>query len=136
MNEINVLKGKLKQKDYNLDDKTLEFIKETYPKVISEVINEDQMLTGLINYGPISKSTLALNNALVLGFRYDEFNQNGLSDEEWEKNYLEQIKMLETFISNMERELSQKLGIICNIIKYDEFSVQIVSIDDEQKSIS
>lgn len=96
------------------------FIERTYKKVLFENINNngDVLMT---NFGPESGNFMVPNNALVLGIRYDEFNQANMDDSTWDKNNKEQIK----FLLNIEDQLinNSNLDIQVYIIKYNEYSI-------------
>ena len=61
---------------------------------------------------------------MVLGFRYDEFNTQGKTDEQWDDNYNKQLEYINNIMNEAEDKLSKKLGIPVVIIKYDQFSIK------------
>lgn len=76
------------------------------------------------NVGPTSSSFFARNDALVIGFRYDEFNDEGMDDETFDINYENQQKYYKSLNKQLENELKNKLQIPVTIIEYDENSIK------------
>lgn len=108
------------------NDEIDQFIKQTFPKLIFEDVtgNGDK---GLVMYGPNSQSYMARNDAIVIGFRYDEWNTDGLSDEEWDElDYKRKFEFLPDLFQNILQEaLEKKIEVPVQIIKYNDFSVRI-----------
>ena len=127
--EINNMFMLSNQNNQNFNKEQYNFIDKTINKVIVDYDNIDEK--GIeINYGPDSDSFFAPNDALVLGFRFDEFNLNGMNQNEWLINRLEQYQFLENLFPKMEKEISKKINMPCKIIQYNEYSV---IIDKEKK---
>lgn len=106
-----------------LDEKAIQFIENTYKKVIYEGKSDDDR-GHIIMYGPDSKHFMAPNDALVLGMRYDMFNLNGLNDEQWKDLYFKQIEFLNHMLKKMQEELNEISDISVNIIQYTDFSIE------------
>lgn len=118
-----LLQEKIENKNYDLDEKSKKMIEETYQKVTFEDVlrNGKQCMT---NYGPDSSSFMAPNDAIVLGIRYNEFAENGLSDKEWDELHDKQLSYLVELIKKMIEELKEKLQNPIAILKYTEFSIR------------
>lgn len=108
-----------------MSDKMICFIESTYKKVIFENMNNDGQLYD-INYGPDNPMYFAPNNALIIGVRYDDFNLNGQTDEEWDANRNKQFYYLFELMENIENDGKNKFSAPVICIKYDEYSVKIV----------
>ncbi len=124
----------LKQDDV-LDEKSEELIKRTFQTVIKEV---DEKISGpfMAVYGPLASDAFqAKNDSLVIGFRYDEFNTDGLSDEEWEELNEKQYAFLTKQNQEMMTELSEKYHIPVKVIEYDEYSVQPLEYEKKNKQM-
>lgn len=80
-------------------------------------------------YGPDSDSFLARNDAIVIGMRYDEFYENGLSDSEWDKLHDKQLLYLYSLLNKMNVQLANNSDIPISVLKYNEFSVRARKID-------
>ena len=130
--ELEFLKRKLINRDYSFDESVFNFINSTYKKLIFEVINENPSIIAKISYGPVSDTYFALNNSLVLGIRYDEFNIGTMTEDEWFFNRIKQKELIETLIQNLETKISNDLKIPCKVIEYDNFSVNLLN---NQKTI-
>ena len=97
----------------------MNFIATTFKETIRE--NKDQKLA--YNYGPSSSTYMADDESLILGFRYDEFNLNGMTDDVWDANNDKQWAILEQINPQMEQLLSSKTGMPVKVIQYDEYSI-------------
>lgn len=119
--EFEYLKRIYMTNDFGLNSITENFIQNTYKKVIAEEIGVENTL---IHYGPVSPRFFAPIDALVIGFRYDDFNYNGMSDNEWDINYTKQkeflYKNIPTLLNTMKTNLNNNN---IALIKYDDFSV-------------
>ena len=107
-------------------DEIIFFIESSYKKVISIDCEGDY-----INYGPENINFFARKTDLVLGFRYDEYTQNGNTDEEKLANYFSQLEFLNK-ISDKIEELARENNIELKLIKYDYNSVY--TKDSEEKN--
>ncbi len=121
--EKNFLKNKLNNQDYNLDNETITFINSTFKKLIKE-IHENINEPFDTNFGPTSSRYLARNDALIIGFRYDEFNDNGMDDETFDKNYEKQKEYIKILNKQFEDEIENKLNHPVKVIEYDENSIK------------
>ena len=121
--EIKFLKNIKFNDNKVLNSEEKEFIENTYAKVIFEDVlgNGEKCITF---FGPNSRNFWAKNNSLVIGIRYDEFTDNGLSDDEWDILHEKQIEFLNKLIDKMIVEYNKKLKIPVSIIRYNEFSVR------------
>ncbi len=108
-----------------MSDTMTHFIETTYKKVIFEDISSDGHLYD-INYGPDNPMYYAPNDALIIGVRYDDFNLNGQTGEEWDANRKKQFDYLFELMENIENDGKNKLSALVTCIKYDEYSVKIV----------
>lgn len=121
--EDNFLQNKIDNNNYNLDIEAEKFIEATYEKVIFEdVLNNGD--TCITIYGPDSSSFMAPNNAVVVGFRYDEFNLNGLDDNNWNELHNKQLLYLRELDNKMSVNMDNVLQVPVAILKYNEFSVK------------
>ena len=123
--------------DNIMSDKMINFIENTYKKVIFENINNDGQLCD-INYGPDTLMYMycAPNNALIIGVRYDDFNLNGQTDEEWDANRRKQLDYLFGLMENLENDSNNKVNIPVVCIKYDEYSIIKKEINKKNKNTS
>lgn len=120
--EEDLLQEKIENKNYDLDEKSKKMIEQTYKKVILEDVlrNGKKCIT---NYGPDSSSFMAPNDAIIIGIRYDEFLENGLSDKEWDELHDKQLLYIVELRNKMQENLKQEIQIPIAILKYNEFSV-------------
>lgn len=118
--QINHLIAKFNVQDYNLDEKTIHLIEDTYSLVLENDTKEETY----INYGPSQTSFFASSKALILGVRYDQYFHSGESDEEWFSNHLKRLEFLQSMISKQIQEMTGKIPIPIQIIIYDDYSVK------------
>lgn len=123
--DYEVLLNKLERNDMTLDEEAEKLIDRTY----GNIIREEEGTT--ISYGPNSSSFFVLNGNLVIGFRYDEFADLGLSDEEWDEQHDKQIPFLLNCLAEVENNANEKLDIPTNIVQYSEFSVKERNLNKE-----
>ena len=120
--EKDFIRSKIEKRDFKLDDETMKFIEETYPKVICESKDkEDNNI--MVQFGPNNGLYFADCNALVIGVIYDEFADNGLSDDKWVETTRKQRTFLHSLITKMEKEMSETVNGPVSIKQYDVFSI-------------
>ena len=109
----------LSKKD-KLDDDAKEFIKRTYLTVINPYENDEKRI---IFYGPENEKHLCDSTDVVLGIRYNEFETNGMSDEDFQKNFLEQLRLIAQVSTLLEIASPNELGSEVKVIQYNELSI-------------
>lgn len=109
--------------DYSLDENTKVIIENSYKRIIFEDVHKDGS-NCYINMGPDNSDYYVPNQSIVIGFRYDEFNLNNLSDEQWDNLHDKQLLYLSEFLLKMSKEISSKVNIPVQVIKYNEYSVK------------
>ena len=105
--------------DLSLSEENEKFIEATYLKTIIERNKGDSLN---INYGPDNLKFYRPNNAIIIGVRYNQFQNldnsvdlfSALASTEG------QIQVLTDFL---EYKIKREIGIPLYVIKYDEFSV-------------
>ena len=81
----------------------------------------------MVCYGIDSDEYWFESDQLVFGLRYNMyFHDNGVSDEQWYKNYLSQMKFLHNLIFRMKTECSKIIGKPVNFVLYDEVAIRKV----------
>ena len=109
----------LSKKD-SLDEESKEFIKRTYQIVINPYENDEKRI---IFYGPENEKHLCDSTDVVLGIRYNEFEQNGMSDDEFQKNFMEQLRLIAQVSTLLEIASPNELGSEVKVIQYNELSI-------------
>lgn len=130
--EKNILKRKMLEENYELDEEALKMIESTYKKVIFE----DALKNGkkcFTFFGPNSRNFMAENDSLVIGVRYDEFFSEGMNDEEWDKLHDNQLIYLSKIVKEMDTEMKNKIDIPVSILMYDDFSTKRRQEDIQKK---
>lgn len=127
---------KIKLEEPNeLGDIEKDFIEKTYSKVIFEDVLENGEICNVF-YGPDSRSFISSNNSIVIGMRYDEFENNGLDDEKWDELHEKQLDFWDELKERMELELKMKINKHISIIRYDDFSIEKRLIEEDEKTLS
>ena len=121
--EKKYLQNKLNTHDYSLNDQDINFVSQTLSKVIKE-IHDNTPEPFEVNFGPLSTSFFAPNDALVIGFRYDMFNDNGMDEDVFAENYERQREFCLNLNEQLESQLQNKLAIPIKVIEYDEHSIK------------
>lgn len=117
-NELNFIRKKVKDNDNNLDDKTEEFIKKTYKKVIQK--DKDKPYNKF--YVPFNSNYLERSDKLILGFRYDEFNSDGLTDDEWDELHEQQINDKFQALMELTLEMNKINNDEVKILEFNDFN--------------
>ena len=121
--EKEYLQNKLNAHDYSLGDQDINFVSQTLSKVIKEV-HETTPEPFEVNFGPLSTDFFAQNDALVIGFRYDSFNDNGIDEDAFADNYEKQREFCLSLNKQLEIQLQNRLQIPVKVIEYDENSIK------------
>lgn len=121
--EKKYLQNKLNTHDYSLNDQDINFVSQTLSKLIKE-IHDNTPEPFEVNFGPLSTSFFAPNDALVIGFRYDMFNDNGMDEDVFAENYERQREFCLNLNEQLESQLQNKLSIPIKVIEYDEHSIK------------
>ena len=110
--------------DYDYNEEKEKFVESTYERVIFEdILGNNQIIN--TNYGPnSSRRFFAPNNAIVIGFRYDELYNIGMTDDEWDELHDKQMDVLSEILNLFEIETQKVLHIPHKIIIYNDFSVK------------
>ena len=95
--------------------------KDIVLRTFKDIINIDDGYK--VCYGPDTDNFWYDSDILVLGFRFLEFNDNGLSDEAWEEEFYKKRTYLNNMFSSLEASLTEKLGLKVKICEYDEYSI-------------
>jgi len=122
--EMKFLEKKLISSNNALDGETRNFIKDTITKTIIEKKDCDNIC--LVNYGPETSEYLKPNNAIIFGFRYNQFDKkDSQSDIEWQELYFERLNDVYRNLGNFRiNTLNSKENISYYIIEYNEFSIK------------
>lgn len=128
------LLNKFYDNDLDISDINVKrFIESTFVKVIME---GDSPLITNINYGPPAPQYFAKTNSLVIGFRYDEFNLNGLSNQEWNMLHGIQHSYLFGILKNIEINLQKHIQLPVSVIEYNDYSVIPCHIENQISRIN
>ena len=106
--------------NFDLNNEKIEFIKNTYLKVILENPNSKNEYT---NYGPDNSRFLKPANAIIIGVRYDEYEHLKDNDDALD-NYGKSLFNLQILTNFLEYKIKKEKNIPFAVIKYDEHSVK------------
>lgn len=102
------------------DDETREFVKRTYLSVINPYSDDENLI---IFYGPENSKHLCESKDIVIGIRYNEFDDNGMSDEEYQENFIAQLRLIAQLSTVLEIGGENELGSKVRCIQYNELSI-------------
>lgn len=119
--EMDFLRKRLIERNYEFDQEMNEFIKSTFMKIIDENMDSKEIV--YVNFGPMESNRFAPSNSLVIGIRYNEM-ENGLEDKEWYENYKDQKKYIKIKLNELIKEINQSIGCECNIFEYNNYTVK------------
>lgn len=117
--QLNYLFSIYQSGNFDLTPQNEQFISDTYLKIILE--NPDEKGVN-INYGPDNLKYYKPSNSIIIGVRYNQFN-NILNDEHTFDSFASsegQISILSNFL---EYKVKQETDIPFSVIKYDDYSV-------------
>ncbi len=106
-----------------LNEELLDIVKRTYKEVIR---TDDMNIQDFdINYGPLSPSYAASNEALVIGYRNAEEDETLYNDEDaWFEDYTKRRQIVTETLKNVEVQLASQTNSKCSVIEYFEESVK------------
>lgn len=119
--EIDLLEKKIQNQNFDLDESSRDMIAKTYKKVLFK--DRIEGFKNFVFYGPSTMPFSSEDDAVVIGFRYDEFNLNGMNDDEWNNIFEKQQLWLFQFIEKLKYEFAKKIENATTIIKYNEYSI-------------
>ena len=120
-NEIAFLKNLSNNEQVELNEEIILYIESTMSKALSSLIDEPNVLA---TYGPNAMEYKVPSNSLVIGFRYDEFNLDGMTEEEWDSNHDEKMMDLSDMFELLYDNLRKFKIMPVEIIQYSDTSVE------------
>ena len=105
-------------KKFNLDEKSEEFIKRTYLNVILDEPNKNG---NFVNYGPDNKKFIRPTNSIIIGVRYDQFDN--VNDDNIVDDYSNKVWQLKILMDYFEKRIKKESEVPFFVIKYDDYSV-------------
>lgn len=130
-NNIFIEKLTLSDTDFfaDLDDSDLQIISEEILARIDASFRSvidfcESGVTGIESYGPDIERFWLDSDELVLGFRFDDFADNGLGEEdEWLENNFKQTSYLVDVLEQLSREAGEILQMKVNVLWYNEYTI-------------
>ncbi len=127
-NDVEIDKLSDNEKKFIDDNKNIEyneeiekFIVDTMNKVLFKEFKEGRVLT---TYGSPAKKYLAYNDSIVIGFRFDEYNNDKkLERLVWSQNYFDKLKYLKEIGEEIKRIGKERLNRDITVIIYNEYTV-------------
>jgi len=108
------------------DNDVREFIKRTYKNIINPYEEEKTVF-----YGPENQGYMCNSTDVVIGIRYDEFEQGTLSDSEFEERFFNQKRLVKQLSTVLEIAGPSQFNMNIRCIHYNEFSV----VKDNSKQV-
>ena len=95
-----------------------EFISNTFKEVINPYDKSRPMF-----YGPEIRTFMCNSDNVVIGVRYDEFNNTDLEDEEFTKNFLKKQEIISQLMVVLYVYGMHKLNTSVNMFQYNDVSI-------------
>ena len=103
-------------------DETMEIIERTWRMVIDYCSGKG--MPGMSLYGLDYPKNWHDSSELVFGFRYDEFAENGLGqDDLWLDNYFKQTEFINDLLDEMHVKTTAIVGNNVNINRYGDYTI-------------
>ncbi len=129
--EAEVIKRRSKEENLKLDEETKKLIENTYQKVITEEVPNVEGKYR-VSFGPLNGKFFANSDSVVIGARYDTYEQAGQSDDEWFEQYCKREDYLQEMLEQVQEESKGKLKTEVTAFKYTDNSV-IVKDQSKQR---
>lgn len=128
--EKKYLDSLISSSNFEFNEESEKFIKDTFMKVISEETKNNHESSYYLNFGPSdSRTFFALNNSIVIGARfYPGMDSN--DKEDFEKNYYARLEYFSNKCEELEKLLKSELGKEASVIEYDSDSVNTLALDE------
>lgn len=100
-------------------------IENTFKDVIDVNTNKD--IISMACYGPDDDHYWFPSNELIIGFRHDDFADNGLGKgDEWAENNTKQIMFINVLKDELSERASEILEMPVNVVWYNDFTIKEV----------
>ena len=120
--DIDVLLGLTPKDVMNPKSETLRIIERTWKTVID--FSVEPGIKGMSRYGPDSDNYWFESDQLVIGFRHDDFADNGLGeDDAWGKNNNLQIALINTVLAELRNYGKSSMNQTVNAIWYNDYTI-------------
>ena len=107
------------------DERVELFIEKTYSRVCVENVDLDSKVS--INYGPDAYSFFKPDNALIIGYRFNDYYQDeNTTNEKWVEDNNKRLFELELTEMGLNKLYKGKLQIPIYLQKYNDFSVEYI----------
>lgn len=101
---------------------TTRIIERTWKTVIDS--NVEPGTIGMSRYGPDSDNFWFESDQLVIGFRHDDFADNGLGENEaWDKNNELQIDLISAVLKELRTHSRRNMNQTVNFIWYNDYTI-------------
>lgn len=99
-------------------------IESTFKTVIDNNMRSDARQMNC--YGDDNPDNWYDSRDLIIEFRYDEFYENGMNDDEWMDNNNKQIEMINRILKEIRENGSKELGINVQALWFDSETEEMV----------
>ena len=107
----------------NPSEEIIKLIEDTYSDIID--VKNEKDVTYMVCYGPDSDRFWFESDELVIGFRFDDFADNGLGeDDEWEENRDNQITYVNGIMNQITENANKVLKVKTDVVWYNDFTVK------------
>ena len=129
--QLNYLFSIYKTNNLELTQQNEKFIEDTYLNIILEDPNAKNVN---INYGPDNLQYYKPPNSIIIGVRYNQFENIDDKEENFSK-YAKAEWILNLLTGSLEHKIRQETKIPFHIIKYDDYSVNLKKKESNRKGM-
>ena len=104
-----------------LDEGLESFLQNTMSKVIYEGTGKENEN---VFYGPLNDHYMLPANSLVIGFRYDEFNSEGIPDDKWDIFYDRKESEKLNYFRDIDYNQDKFKNVLIRFLEYNDFTIQ------------
>ena len=95
---------------------TAEILEKNKKQFFEDALNSDEQC--IVFFGRNSQCYSCVNDSIVIGLKYDEYNLNNLSDEEWDELHDKQYDFIDFVVNKMSKELNGNCDNKLKILRY------------------
>ena len=104
-------------------EESFELIERTYRDIID--VNNKPNAVHMCRYGPDNDNYWFPSNELIIGFRHDDFADNGLGEgAEWSDNNTKQVIFINSFLNNIDRDIAKLTEEKVNFVWYNDYTIK------------
>ncbi len=131
------LSSRFDRGELDFNGESMQFVQENLSELTKE--KEDDLPEFMCSFGPFIESCMASNNSVVLGLRFADLRDDADLGEDWITAFDTRIKTIRRIQSTVSAYGTERLGLPCAVINYnnstvDKLGSELAQKDSPQKS--